>query len=103
MIFQIILIVSLCNGILVFIYPEKSYKEMTKQEKIQACYQHACLLFEDGKQMTNQSLRERLSIGKNNSAGASRIINDTIDAGLIKIADNDNESKKFSSYIPYYA
>ena len=53
--------------------------------------------------MTNQSLRERLSIGKNNSAGASRIINDTIDAGLIKIADNDNESKKFSSYIPYYA
>lgn len=53
----------------VFIYPEKSYKEMTKQEKIHACYQHACLLFEDGKQMTNQSLRERLSIGKNNSAG----------------------------------
>ena len=43
-----------------------------------------------GKQMTNQSLRERLSIGKNNSAGASRIINDTIDAGLIKIADEHN-------------
>lgn len=87
----------------VFIYPEKSYKEMTKQEKIQACYQHTCLLFEEGKQMTNQSLRERLSIGKNNSAGASRIINDTIEVGLIKVAANDNESKKFSSYIPYYA
>ena len=86
----------------VFIYPEKSYKEMTKQEKIQACYQHACLLFEDGKQMTNQSLRERLSIGKNNSAMVSRLIADSVAAGLIKPSSEETESNKFKSYIPYY-
>ena len=68
-----------------------------------ACYQHACLLFEDGTKMTNLSLRERLSIGKNNSAVASRIINDTINAGLIKLADESSGSKRYSAYIPYYA
>ena len=72
-------------------------------DMIQACYQHACLLFEDGTKMTNLSLRERLSIGKNNSAVASRIINDTINAGLIKLADESSGSKRYSAYIPYYA
>ena len=76
---------------------------LPKTEKIQACYQHACLLFEDGTKMTNLSLRERLSIRKNNSAVASRIINDTINAGLIKLADESSGSKRYSAYIPYYA
>ena len=85
------------------LYPERKYLDMSKTEKIQACYQHACLLFEDGTKMTNLSLRERLSIGKNNSAVASRIINDTINAGLIKLADESSGSKRYSAYIPYYA
>ena len=94
------------------LYPERKYLDMSKTEKIQACYktekiqacyQHACLLFEDGTKMTNLSLRERLSIRKNNSAVASRIINDTINAGLIKLADESSGSKRYSAYIPYYA
>lgn len=51
----------------------------------------------------NQSLRERLNMPKNNSAGASRIISDAVEAGLIKISDKAPESKKYSSYVPYYA
>ena len=85
------------------LFPLKKYTEMTKTEKIQACYQHACLLYEDGLELVNQSLRERLDMPKNNSAGASRIISDTVDAGLIKLSDKAPESKKFSSYVPYYA
>ena len=50
---------------------------------VQACYQHACLLYENGEVLTNQSLRDRLAIGKNNAAVASLIISDTIAAGLI--------------------
>ena len=83
------------------IFPEKKYKEMSKTEKILACYQHACILYEDGKMLTNQSLRERLSIGKNNAAVASRIISDTICAGLIK-AREESASTKFREYVPYY-
>ncbi len=76
---------------------------MSRTEKIQACYQHACLLYEDGFELTNQSLRQRLDMPKYNSAGASRIIGDTIEAGLIKLSDKALDSKKYSSYVPYYA
>lgn len=87
----------------VTIYEERNYLDMSKTEKIQVCYQHACLLFENGVKMTNQSLRERLSIGRNNAAVASRIINDTIAAGLIKLADENSGSRRYSAYIPFYA
>lgn len=75
---------------------------MTRVEKVQACYQHACLLYEKGVELTNQSLRERLGMPKNNSAGASRIITDTVESGLIHLSYKAPDSKKYSSYIPYY-
>ena len=86
----------------VFMYPQKSLKEMTKQEKISACYQHACLMYEDGDKINNQSVRERFELSKNDSSIASRIISDTLEAGLIKSADNETASKKYMSYIPFY-
>ena len=84
------------------LFPQKKYTEMTKTEKIQACYQHACLLYEDGKGLTNQSLRDRLAIGKNNAAVASRIISDAMASGLIKVRESPSTSTKFREYVPYY-
>ncbi|MBP5476220.1 MAG: hypothetical protein J6Y00_00825 [Paludibacteraceae bacterium] len=75
---------------------------MTKPEKTAACYQHACLMYEDGKAINNQSVRERFEIGKNDSSVASRIISDTVEAGFIKPADTETASKKYMTYIPYY-
>ena len=86
----------------IFLYPQKNLKEMTKQEKISACYQHACLVYEDGERINNQSVRERFKLSKNDSSIASRIISDTIEAGLIKPADIETVSKKYMSYIPFY-
>lgn len=86
----------------VFMYPQKSLKEMTKQEKISACYQHACLMFEDGNKINNRSVRERFELSKNDSSIASRIISDTMEAGLIKPADIETASKKYMTYIPFY-
>lgn len=86
----------------VFLFPQKSLKEMTKPEKTAACYQHACLMYEDGKSINNQSVRERFEIGKNDSSVASRIIADTVEAGFIKPADTETASKKYMTYIPYY-
>ena len=84
------------------LFPLKKYTDMTRSEKVQACYQHACLLYENGFELTNQSLRERLGMPKNNSAGASRIIADAVEAGLIHLSDKAPDSKKYSSYVPYY-
>lgn len=86
----------------VFMYPPKKFKDMTKQEKISACYQHACLKFEDGGVINNQSVRERFELSKNDSSVASRIISDTMEAGFIKPADIETASKKYMTYIPFY-
>lgn len=86
----------------VFLFPQKSLRDMTKQEKISACYQHACLMYEDGEAINNQSVRERFELNKNDSSIASRIIADTVDAGLIKPVDTETTSKKYMTYIPYY-
>lgn len=86
----------------VFLFPRKNLKEMTKQEKISACYQHACLMYEDGKAVNNQSIRERFEMGRNDSSVASRIISDTVEAGFIKPADMETTSKKYMTYIPFY-
>lgn len=85
----------------VLMFPKKELQDMSKQEKVLACYQHACLLYEDNKAINNQSVRERFKLDKNQSSVASRIIADTLDSGFIKYA-TDIQSKKYATYIPYY-
>lgn len=87
----------------VSLFPQKPLAEMTKREKIMACYQHACLMYEDNIAINNQSIRERFGLNKNQSSVASRILADTIDEKLIKPADEESVSKKFSTYVPFYA
>jgi predicted HTH transcriptional regulator len=86
----------------IILYAHKTLRQMDKQDKIRACYQHACLRYVSGEYMTNQSLRERFNIEEHNSALVSRIIGDTIKAGLIKDYDIDNKSRKFAKYVPYW-
>lgn len=85
------------------IYAYKPLKDINKQEKIRACYQHACLKYVSNDKMTNQTLRERFGIDNHNYSTASRIIKDTIDAKLLKEDDNGNKSRRFASYIPFWA
>jgi predicted HTH transcriptional regulator len=53
--------------------------------------------------MTNQSLRDRFKIENHNYSIASRIIKETLEEGLIKEDDPENKSRKYASYIPYWA
>lgn len=84
------------------LYPRKSLDEMTKDERIQACYQHTCLLYEDRAACNNQSIRERFGLDKKQIATASHIISDTIGAGLIKTSVPEGMSKKYATYVPFY-
>jgi len=83
-------------------YPQKALKDMSQEEKIQACYQHTCLLYEDGKELNNASLRKRFELDDKKSSVASRIIADTLEAGLIRMAKEDTQSRKFVTYVPFY-
>ena len=67
------------------------------------CYQHCCLKYVLSDFMTNQTLRQRFQIEEKNYSTASRIIADTIGAGLIKDYDPESKSKKFARYVPNWA
>ena len=53
--------------------------------------------------MTNSTLRDRFKIQEQDYPVASRIIRDTIAAGLIKPEDPESKSKKHARYVPFWA
>ncbi len=81
----------------VILYSPKSLRQMSKPDKIRACYQHACLKYVSGEYMTNQSFRERLNIKKKNYPIVSRLIREAIVKGVIV------EYEKSKMYVPYWA
>jgi len=87
----------------VFIYPKKSFTQMSKEDRIRACYQHCCLKYTEKEPMSNQSFRVRMGIEEENAAMVSRIIKDTVNSGFIKHFNPDNTSRKHSKYIPFWA
>lgn len=91
------------NHTKVILFAPKSLAEMSKKDRIRACYQHAALQYVSNQQMTNASLRKRFSISAQNAAIASRIIAETLEEGLVKSADPENRSRKHATYIPFWA
>lgn len=79
------------------LYAYKKLNDMSLEDKIRACYQHAVLKWIENKRMTNETLRKRLGIEKQNYSTASRIISETLKSGKIK------ESEKAKEYVPYWA
>ena len=75
---------------------------MDKGDKLRAAYLHACLRYVERDFMSNTSLRKRFGIEEKNSAIASRIIKDTLEAGLIVPFDEES-SRKYMKYIPIWA
>ena len=76
---------------------------MDREDRVRACFQHCVLNLVNNQQTNNQSVRKRFTISEKNYPMASRIIAETIEAGLIKLADPDSNSKKYASYIPFWA
>lgn len=87
----------------VTMYSYKRLNQLDKKEKKSACYQHACLKYVSNEKMTNQSLRERFQIEDHNYSVASRIIRDALGEGVIKEDNPENKSRKYASYIPFWA
>lgn len=90
------------DNTLAVLFAHKPFSKMSKKEKIHACYLHACLRRVKREFLTNSSVRERFGIEDKNKASASRIIRDTIEAGLIRHDDPENESHKYARYVPFW-
>lgn len=91
------------NRTTLILYAYKSLNNTDRNEKIRACYQHACLKYVSNEKMTNQSLRDRFGIESHNYSIASRIIKDALAEKVIKEDNPDNKSRKYACYVPFWA
>jgi len=84
------------------LFAHKKLSAMSDEDRIRACYLHACLRHVTKKPTNNASVRERFGIASKNSAIASRILGEAVDAGLIVVA-NPESGKKNRTYLPFWA
>lgn len=82
------------------LYAPRRFANMTSEERVRACYQHAALKYVSGQRMKNVSLCERLGIETKNAAQASVVIRQTLEAGLIRSADPAHPR---TGYLPFWA
>ena len=85
------------------LYAHREFEEMDRDDRIRACYQHCCLRYVMNQKMTNQSLRERFKLSDERSYIASDIIRQAIDETRVKPEDPSKTSKRYASYVPYWA
>lgn len=82
------------------LYAPRRFAEMTPQERLRACYQHAALKYVSGQRMKNASLSERLGIDPQNAAQTSVVIRQALKAELIRPADPAHPR---AGYVPFWA
>lgn len=78
----------------------KTWAETSKDERVQACYQHACLKYLANEMLTNKSLRERLGVDEKNYPAVSVIIKEALLQGLIKVGTPEGTNRRDIAYIP---
>lgn len=85
------------------LYAHRDFEDMSKEDRIRACFQHCCLRYVMNEKMTNQSLRERFKLSEKKSDAISRVIRDTSERELIKLEDTENTSRRYAKYVPIWA
>lgn len=91
------------HGMRVVLHAEKPLDMLTKEERIRACFWHACLKHVEGDYVTNASLRERFGVGRGKMAVVSTILRDAVDEGLVKSRDPGSKSRRYQGYVPFWA
>ena len=86
----------------VTLYSYKQFSALSPDEKIRACYLHACIMYVQSDMMTNASLRERFGLPGTSSGSISRLIKEAINHNLIRPYD-PNTSNKYMKYLPIWA
>ncbi len=82
------------------LFAPRRFADMTPEERVRACYQHAALKYVSGQRLKNSTLCERFGIDPHNAAQASAVIRQTIAAGLIRPADQEHPR---AGYVPFWA
>ncbi|MFQ3592852.1 MAG: ATP-binding protein [Gemmataceae bacterium] len=87
----------------VVIHGHRPFKDMDREARVRACYQHCVLRYILRQHMTNQSLRARFGLAESQSASVSQVIKATVAVNLIKPDEESGGSRKLARYLPVWA
>jgi ATP-dependent DNA helicase RecG len=93
---------AVAGSMVVTLFSDRPFAKMSSEERIRACYQHACLRYAAGEAMSNTTLRERLRLQPGQYPQASLVIRAAIDADRIKPLSED-QGRRNARYIPFWA
>lgn len=86
----------------VVLFAPRPIEKMSKDDRIRACYQHACLRYVSSDYMTNPSLRARFGLGEEKASTASRYIREALAAKMVAPVD-PRAGRKHMKYVPWWA
>ncbi|MGV1760580.1 ATP-binding protein [Rhizobium sp. A22-96] len=86
----------------VVLFAPRAFAQMSKAEKMRACFFHCVLRWLTHDYMSNATLRERFSLAPDDYQAVSAIIAESIKLGRIAPADPD-QGKRNARYVPYWA
>ena len=90
------------NSMRVVLFGPRPFSEMSKADKMRACFYHCVLRWLTHDYMGNSSLRERFSLPQDEYQAVSAVITESVKAGRIAPAD-PKQGKRNAKYIPYWA
>lgn len=86
----------------VSLFSEKTFSNISPEDKLWACYLHSCVKHVQGEYLTNSSLRKRFGLKDSSSGSISRLIKDAVEAKLIKPLEPDT-APRYMKYLPIWA
>ena len=81
------------------LFGPRKFAELTKEERVWACYWHACLCVERNQFMSNASLRTRFKLNERQYPQVSEVISETITKGMIRPL-NEDQANRNARYVP---
>ena len=84
------------------IYSKVPFDLTAKEDRVRTCYMQACLACVTASALTNADVRSLFALEANAKVKASRVIRDTLAAGLIKPVDPDT-APRYMKYVPFWA
>lgn len=85
------------------LFAHQEFPEMSKADRVRACYQHCVLQYVSGQRMSNQSLRKRFGLPESKAATVSLVIGAAKDDQLIKADESESNSTRYARYLPFWA
>ena len=90
------------NSMRVILFGPKSFGEMSRSDKVWACFCHCVVRWLRHDYMSNTTLRERFSLAPDEYQVISSLISDARKEGKIRLAD-ETQSNRYARYVPYWA